>query len=142
MKEYQFEVFRGKKGKYTPFISVSKPGVLSFSSGAQNKYDISRYKSAALLFDRSNRAIAIRLQEEEETDDRFSVKQRADNKGAFIACKSFIMANDLTRFYGKRFTPQIIEDEQHGRLLVIDLSQEHARQEKEKQAALSGAISG
>ncbi len=121
MENYNFELFTGIKGKFTPTISISKPGILSFSSGAQHRFKLSEFKAAQLLFDKEKKTIAVRLFEQ-EGEGRFNLRARPDNKGSFIACKSFISAYEIDPFYGKRFTPIELEHPDLGHLLLLDLS--------------------
>jgi len=123
MDDFNFELFQGRGGKYNVAVSISKPGILSFSSGMHHKYELSKYKGAQLFFDKSKYAIAIKLCID-ETPDMFNIKHREDNKGSFVACKSFITAYELEPYFGKRFTPKEIEHPQLGKIMIITLNEE------------------
>jgi hypothetical protein len=121
MDEFNFELFKGKKGKYNITVSISKPGILSFSSGMAHKYSLSTYKGAELYFDTVKNTIAIRLMKD-EAPDMFNLKNRDENKGSFIACKSFITAHELEKYFGKRFTPTEIDYPGLGNLMLVNLN--------------------
>ncbi len=119
---FKFELFTGKKGKYNVSVSLSKPGIISFSSGMSRKYELSQYKGAQLYFDSEKKAIAIKLLQE-ETQEMFNLKHREDNKGSFIACKSFFTAYEIEPYFGKRFTPTEVEYGEVGKLVVLNLQE-------------------
>ncbi len=121
MEEFNFELFTGKKGKYSITVSISKPGVLSFSSGMAHKYELSSYKGAQLYFDSARKTIAIKLMKE-EVSNMFNLKNRDENKGSFIACKSFITAHEIEEYFGKRYTPTEIEHPELGKLIIVSLN--------------------
>lgn len=121
MEEFNFEVFTGVKGKFTPKVSLSRPGMLSFSNGAQHRYHLAEYKTARLLYDKKKQTIAVNLCRE-EGDGRFNLRHRPDNKGSYIACKSFVSAYELEAFFGKRFTPTEMDHPVYGKLLLLDLT--------------------
>lgn len=122
MNEFNFELFTGQKGKYTVAVSISKPGVLSFTSGIYRKYELFNYNGAQLLFDKAKNVIAIKLYKE-QSSDMYRLKHREENKGGFIACKSFVSAYELEKYFGNRYTPQEIDYPELGKLLIIDLNE-------------------
>lgn len=123
MQEFNFELFTGHKGKYNVVVSISKPGILSLSSGFFHKYKLSEYKGVQLFFDKKANSIAIKFSREEVTN-MFNLKPREDNKGGFIACKSYISAYGLEKYFGKRFSPSEIEHPELGKIFVLDLNEE------------------
>lgn len=125
MSDFNFELFTGKKGKYNVTVSLSKPGVISFSSGMARKYGLHEYNGAQLLFDQSKKAIAIRFLKE-ETTGMFLLKHREENKGSYIACKSFFSAYELEKYFGKRISPIDIEYGEFGKVTVLDVSDSQA----------------
>jgi hypothetical protein len=118
--DFNFELFEGVKGKFTPVVSISKPGYISFSSGSQHRFNLSDYSSAQLFFDKNQQTIAIKLFRE-AAEKRFNLTQRKDNKGSFIACRSFIAAYQLEAIFGRKFTPEEIDHQELGKLMLIDL---------------------
>lgn len=120
--DFNFELFKGRGGKYNIAISISKPGILSFSSGMHHSYKLSQYKGINLFFDRLKNTIAIKFNTE-EVEDMFTMKHRADNKGSFVACKSFITAYELDDYFGKKFNPKNIQHPQLGELTIISLDE-------------------
>lgn len=121
MEDFNFELFTGKKGKYSVTVSVSKPGVLSFSAGMAHKYELSQYKGAQLYFDKAKKTIAIKFITD-EAQSMFTLKNRDENKGSFVACKSFVTANEIEEYFGKRYTPVEMEHSELGKLMIISLS--------------------
>jgi len=121
MNDFNFELFTGKKGKYNVTVSLSKPGVISFSSGMARKYGLHEYNGAQLLFDQSKKAIAIRFLKD-ETPGMFLLKHREENKGSYIACKSFFSAYELEKYFGERISPIDIEYGDFGKITVLNLS--------------------
>ncbi|NTW30462.1 MAG: hypothetical protein HGA33_04230 [Candidatus Moranbacteria bacterium] len=119
-EEYSFELFRGVKGKYNVKVSLSKPGVLSFSAGMSHKYDLSKYIGAQLFFDENKKAIAVKMVQQ-EVPDMFKMKTREGNKGSFISCKSFLSAYGLESYYGKRYSPKELEHPELGSIFIIEL---------------------
>lgn len=122
MEDFNFELFTGKKGKYNVTISVSKPGILSFSAGMAHKYELSQYKGAQLYFDKAKKTIAIKLITD-EAQSMFTLKNRDENKGSFIACKSFVTANEIEEYFGKRYTPVEMEHPTLGKLILVNLDE-------------------
>ena len=122
MNDFNFVLFTGHKGKNTVAISISKPGILSFTSGTIKKFNIANYNGAQLLFDKSKNTIAIKLYQE-QTKDMFKFKLRKDNKGAFIACKSFLSEYELDneKYFGKKEMPEEIEHPELGKLIILKL---------------------
>ncbi len=127
---FDFELFEGVKGKYTPAVTISKPGYISFSSGAQHRFGLSAYSATQLFFDRARSTVAIKFFEE-PGDKRFNLKHRKDNKGSFIACKSFIAAYQLEKTFGMKYTPVELDHPSLGKLLLIDLKENDQEPETE-----------
>lgn len=123
MEEYDFELFTGQGGRYNVAISISKPGIISFSSGMHHKYELSKYQGAQLFFDKLKNVIALKLFTE-ETDNMSKINHRNNNKGSFIACKSFIDASGIDNYLGKRFAPEEIDHPELGKIMIINLNKE------------------
>lgn len=117
-----FELFNSFGGKFSPKITISKPGGLSFSSGSYNKFKLEKYLFIQLLFNKKD-TIAIRLLKEGENNS-VMLKPRKDNKGGFSHIKSFIDAYGLDKYYGKGFVPKESIHPELGRLLIINLNEE------------------
>ncbi len=125
--DYNFELFEGVKGKFTPSVSISKPGAISFSAGAQRKFGLIEYDAAQLFFDKGKNTIAIKFLKGKEGAEERSVvnlKHRGDNKGCYIACKSFISAYELESTFGKKYSPKEIDHPTIGKLMLLELSSE------------------
>lgn len=121
----EFELFTSFGGKFSPKITISKPGGLSFSNGAYNKYGLEKYSHVQLLYSRQQNAIAIKLLSS-NGDNAIMLKHRTDNKGGFVHAKSFIDAYSLEKYYGKRLTPQKVEHLDLGEVLIINLNEENS----------------
>lgn len=103
--------------------SISTFGMLSFSSGARQRFNIdeNKYKFGALFFDTETRIIGIQLLEED--DGHGVVKLRFRDKGLDLAIKSFLEYYNIlpktTSLY------EIEKNEQTGMLLVkLDTAKE------------------
>ncbi len=121
--EMEFELFTGQKGKYNVNVSISRPGVLSFTSGAYARHGLQKYKGAQLFFEKSADVIAVKFSET-DVDSMFTLKHRKDNKGGYIGCKSFIFAYKIDRFFGKRFVPKEMDHSVLGKIFIINLHEE------------------
>ncbi|MCX6762942.1 MAG: hypothetical protein NT093_04145 [Candidatus Moranbacteria bacterium] len=126
MQEYtieneKYEVFTSFKGKFSPKISISKPGIISFSSGMNNRYDLKRFKAVEVLISEDRKKIAFKFSEEEK-DGMVSLRGR-DTGGRFISAKSFIAKYALEGYYGKGFVPDKITHPEQGELFLIRLDQ-------------------
>lgn len=121
MNEFSFELFTGQGSKFNVAVSISKPGILSFTSGMYKKYELYNYRGVQLLFDKDKKVIAMKLHAE-QSKDMFSLRHRKDNKGGFIACKSYIFAYDIDKNFGKRYLPEEIEHPELGKIFIVDLN--------------------
>lgn len=117
---YNFEKFTAVGGKFVIKISISKPGGLSMTSGFYNKYEIGKYSSSDLYFDKNVNAIAIKFFSGDEGS--FKLKHREGGKGGYISAISFIKMYGLGEFFGKRTEPKVYQDEQIGELFVLDIT--------------------
>lgn len=117
-----FQEFKGKRGKYTPQITINRSGGFSLSSGMHHRYNLDRYEGVRLYFDPDTYRVGVKPVEDTE-GGVFRLKKRPDQKGAFFVARSFLQANNLDpgKYHG-RYTPEETEDEQFGRMFVIQLS--------------------
>lgn len=123
-----FEEFNSKGGKFVPQISINKSGGFGLSSGMHRRYNLDRYKGVKMYYDQDNKKVGIKLLEE-DTVGMFTLKKRDDEKGAFFAPRSFLQAYsiDPKKYYGK-YPPEEVEDEQFGKLFVIQLEEKESEQ--------------
>lgn len=117
---YNFEKFTAIGGKFVVKISISKPGVLSMTSGFYNKYDTGKYGSADLYFDKDENAVAIKFFSGNE--GIFKIKHRDGGKGGYISAISFIKMNNLEKFFGKKFEPELYADAKIGSVFVLKIT--------------------
>lgn len=123
MEDMNFEMFTGQKGKYNVNVSISKPGVLSFTSGAYSRYGLQKYKGAQLFYEKGADIIAVKFTET-DIENMSTLKHRKDNKGGYIGCKSFIYAYKIDRFFGKRYVPKEMDHSVLGKIFIINLNEE------------------
>jgi hypothetical protein len=123
MSEFNFKKFNAVGGKFVVKITIARPGGLSFSSGFYNKYNIEKYSAVQLYFDEIKNVIAIQLIEEQK-DGTFKLKHRENGKGGFASAISFVKSYGLEKYFGKRMTPEVYEDENLGRLFLLKLDEE------------------
>lgn len=117
---YNFEKFTAVGGKFVVGITIAKPGGLSITTGFYSKYDILKYNSVDLFFDKKVMAIAIKFFENDQGG--FRVKHREGGKGGYISAISFIKMYSLEEYFGKRFEPIVYKDENIGNVFVIKLN--------------------
>lgn len=116
-----FEEFKAKKGKFIPQITLNNSGGFGFSSGMHHRYQIDRYVGVKLYFDKENNRVGIKPFEKEE-EGMFKLKKRENEKGAFFSAKSFLEAYSISpNLYSGRYSPEEVEDENFGKMFVIQL---------------------
>jgi hypothetical protein len=133
MQEYklgdeEFEIFTSYRGKFTPKISITKPGVISFSSGMNNRYNLENYKAVELSISKDRKKIAFKFTEEEK-EGTVGLRERGAG-GKFVAAKSFIAKYALEGYYGRGFVPEEINHPEKGLIFLIRLDQEMDNDEK------------
>ncbi|MDE2020904.1 MAG: hypothetical protein KGJ13_11260 [Patescibacteria group bacterium] len=116
-----FEEFTKVKGKFSPRVTINSRGGFGLSSGMHHRYGLDKYAAVKLFYDKESNRIGIKPVER-ESDTSFKLKKRDGEGGAYFSAWSFIEAYaiDLGKYAG-RYVPQEIEDQQHGKLFVIDL---------------------
>ena len=117
---YDFEKFTAMGRKFVIGISISKPGGFSLTSGLYEKYQIEKYSSVDLYFDKSNNAVAIKFFE--GTEGSFKLKHRNDGKGGYVSAISFVKINGLEKYFKKRYEPREYIDEKIGKVFVMDIT--------------------
>src|SRR4030043_2357897 len=127
MQEYtlgndEFEVFTSYRGKFSPKISITKPGIISFSSGMNNRYNLEKYKAVELSISKDRKKIAFKFAEDEK-EGTVGLRGRGIG-GRFVSAKSFIAKYALEGYYGRGFVPDEINHPEKGRIFLIKLDQE------------------
>lgn len=104
--------------------SISTFGMLSFSSGARQRFQITedKYKFAALFFDRDNRIIGIKLLENDDGNGVVNLRYR--DKGLDLAVKSFL---EYYNILPKETSLYEIEKDEQEDMLLIRLESAKAR---------------
>lgn len=92
------------------------------TSGFYKKYDIGKYSSADLYYDKEVRAVAIKFFTD-IGEGSFKVKHRNNGKGGYISALSFIKTYGLEEFFGKRAEPKVYHDNQVGELFVLNTAE-------------------
>lgn len=116
------QIFRAK-------ASISTFGMLSFSSGARQRFNIdeTKYKFGALFFDPDTRTIGVKLLESD--DGQGVVNLRYRDKGLDLAVKSFLEYYNILP--QKTSLYEIEKDEETGMLLVkLDTAKERMSKTK------------
>lgn len=122
MKHMAFQEFTNKGGKYTPQIIINKAGYITLSSGMHHRFSLDKFNSVKVYYDPETKRVGLKLIESKE--GTFLLKKRENEKGAYFAAKSFLLANSLDpkKFYG-RYEPQEVEDENIGKIFVITVKE-------------------
>jgi hypothetical protein len=120
-----FEQFTQVGKSFHSKASISNRGIIGFTNGARNKYDMGSYKSAILYFDNETNKVGIELKPEEQEN---AIKLRLRDTGADIFAKSFFDYFRINIDKTKSF--DLTKDDQTG-YLIIDLSSGRERKTKE-----------
>ena len=127
--DYDFEQFTEFKGKFTPIISLGKSGGFGFSTGFMERYRLKDHHYIKIFYDKNKNAVAFSFCKE-KTESAVKFKNRGTN--GFFSSRSFLgkYAIDKMKYQG-RYTPKLVNDEQSGKLYVIELkSKEDNRVDK------------
>ena len=121
MDNYNFEKFTNagaKLGNYT--ISVNNSYSFGISSGFYAKEGIRNFKRAILFYDKKMKAVAFKFTNDEGIKGTFAVTHVKNS--ASISARSFFISNEILKkeYIGKK-DPKKIDDDNHGKLYVIDL---------------------
>lgn len=129
MKQYNFKKFNKTGGRFTPAISIVKPGAIGLNAGFCKRYSIdNRYVAANLYFDTDNNAIAVKPLTDKEPN---SASLRVRGSGAaYISAKSFLeyYGIDMDK-HGRKYVPEKINDPEVGSIFVINLNENNEKDE-------------
>jgi len=83
-----FERFTAVGRAYTPVVSITKGGMISFNKGAVQRFGLHGYCYAILFFDKESQTVGVMPTDDEEEDGICRLRHR--QSGADISAKSFL----------------------------------------------------
>lgn len=117
--EYNFEQFTEFKGKFTQIISLGKTGGFGFSTGFLERNNLKDYGFIKVFYDKNKNAVAFSFYKEKTEG---AVKFKSRGAGGYFSSKSFIGKYNINpNKYQGRYTPEIINHPDIGRIYVIHL---------------------
>ncbi len=123
--DYNFEEFKESGGRFKPVISLGEKSGFGLSSGFTHAFDLKGVIGTKMYYDQNKKAVAFKFIKTKE-DGMVSVKLR--EKGGYIGAQSFIGKYQIDqKKYAGRYTPKEIKDDNLGRLFVIELSENGAK---------------
>ena len=123
MNKYKFVPFTNvgsRPGNYS--ISFNSSGFFGINSGFYLKENIRNFKRVSFLFDKQQKAIALKFHEDKNAPNSFAIAHSEKQSTASVTARSFVVSNllDKVKYNGQK-TPKKIVDEKFGVLYVIEL---------------------
>lgn len=121
---YNFEEFTSFKGKFSPRISLVKPGGFGFSAGFFARYGLNESRVLKLFYDKAKLAVGFKFFKGDE-NGTVKLKGRKDT-GGYVSAISFLnkYGIDVEKYTG-RYEPKEIMEENLGRIFVIELKEKN-----------------
>lgn len=126
ISDYNFEEFTSVKSKFTPSVSLVKPGGFNISSGFVHRYPIANKVGVKLYYDKGRKAVGIRfLTNSEPGMFKLQVRSRDRGGGGYFGARSFLTSYgiDLSKFK-KKYFPEPVQHPSLGEIFVLELEQE------------------
>jgi len=118
---YNFVKFESRNAKTEDRITVTKSQSIGLPTKFFNDNNIKDFKFAVLFYDKSANAIGIEFTNDENEKNGFSIV-KSDNYGGNIVSRSFFKAHNIdTQKYHNRYNWKTYEQENAGKLFVIEL---------------------
>lgn len=118
---YTFEKFQQQNVRLESRITITKSNSLGFPTKFSDDNEVKKFKYAVLYFDKQSKAIGIQFINNEEEPNKFTII-KSDKYGASIVAQSFFKVNNIdTKKYHGRYNWKTIDQENVGKLFVIEL---------------------
>jgi hypothetical protein len=122
--DYAFVKFKGGKGKQESVITIQKPNSLGFSSQFYQDNIVNEFKYAILYYDSGNRAIGIKLTNNEEEENKYCIAHAKKGHAGSIVSKSFFKTNNIDPYkYVTRYHWEKERFDGIGDLFIIKLQE-------------------
>jgi hypothetical protein len=110
------EKFINQKKPNSPIVTILKYGKISFNKIACRQFNIKKHRFVEFYFDRGTREIGIKLTNDNNELDIFSIHQRR-GKTPVIYCQSFLDHYGIPYRDGSKIFPAVW-DEKRGMIIV------------------------
>ncbi|MEK7096608.1 MAG: hypothetical protein AAB881_01510 [Patescibacteria group bacterium] len=121
MSNYNFVKFESRNVKTEDRITVTKSQSIGLPTKFYTDNNIVGYKYAVLYYDKETNAIGINFTNDENEKNGFSIV-KSEKYGGNIVSRSFFKAHNIdTEKYHNRYNWRIYEQENAGKLYVIEL---------------------
>jgi len=112
--EMDFERFDGGGRSYTPQVTISEGGYISFNAGVCRRFGLYKFTHVILYFAPTSRIIGFEFTSEEQAEGARKLQRRDPSAGLYG--KSFLDFYSVDRTRRQTFEPKI--DEETGFLVV------------------------
>ncbi len=127
MEEYNFDEFKETGGRFKQIISLGEKSGFGLSSGFTRANNLEGVVGVKMFFDKEKNAVAFQFLKTPE-EGMVNLKLRTTDKGGYIGAQSFIGKYKIDqKKYSGRYTPKEVEHSKYGKIFVVELIENPAK---------------